>query len=162
MKSWLLGKDSDAGKDQRQEAKGTTEVEMVWWHHQLDGHESEQVLWVGNGQGSFGCCSPWGCKESDITEQLNWLKKKTVGKKQWQRIRKLCGHTKIPNIHVIGVPEREESKVHKIYLKRVFLKISWILWKPLVYILMIKETQRTPNGGKKNPVEKSMPWHLHN
>ena len=61
----------DAGKDWRWE-KGTTEGEMVGWHHQLDGHESEQASVVGEGQGSLGHCSPWSCKESDMTEQLNW------------------------------------------------------------------------------------------
>ena len=70
-KSWLVGKDPDVGKDWRQE-KGTTENEMVGWHHQLDGHEFEQALGVGDGQGSLACCSPWGCKEWDVTEQLNW------------------------------------------------------------------------------------------
>ena len=49
-----------------------TEDYMVGWHHQLDGHEFEQVLGVGDGQGSLACCSPWGLKESDTTEQLNW------------------------------------------------------------------------------------------
>ena len=71
-KNGLTGKDPDAGKDWRQEEKGPTEDEMVEWHHQLDGHESEQVLGVGDGQGSLECCSPWGLKESDRTEQLNW------------------------------------------------------------------------------------------
>ena len=51
--------------------KGTTEDEMVGWHHQLDEHEFEQALGVGDGQGSLVCCSSWGCKESDMTEQLN-------------------------------------------------------------------------------------------
>ena len=51
--------------------RGTTEDEMVGWHHRLDGHEFEQAPGVGDGQGSLGCCSPWGCKESDTTEQLN-------------------------------------------------------------------------------------------
>ena len=46
---------------------------MVGWHHQIYGHEFEQALGVGNGQGSLACCSPWGLKESDMTEQLNWL-----------------------------------------------------------------------------------------
>ena len=59
-KSWLIGKDSDAGKDWRQEEKGTREDEMVGWHHRLDGHEFEQALGVGDGQGSLVCCSPWG------------------------------------------------------------------------------------------------------
>ena len=56
----------------RQEEKGTTEDEMVGWHHRLDGHEFEQAVGVGDGQGSLVCCSPWGCKEMDTTEQLNW------------------------------------------------------------------------------------------
>ena len=71
VKNWLIGKDPDAGKDWRQE-KGTTEDEMVGWHHQLDGYEFEQALGVGDGQGSLACCSPWGRKESDTTEWLNW------------------------------------------------------------------------------------------
>ena len=68
MKNWLTGKDPDAGKDWRQEEKGTTEDEMVGWHHQLDGHEFEQALEVGDGQKSLACCSPWGHKESETTE----------------------------------------------------------------------------------------------
>ena len=48
-----------------------TEDEMVGRHHRLNGHESEQALGVGDGQGSVVCCSPWGCKESDMTDQLN-------------------------------------------------------------------------------------------
>ena len=51
--------------------KGTTEDEMVGWHHRLDGHEFEQVLGVGDGQGGLACCGSWGCKELDMTEQLN-------------------------------------------------------------------------------------------
>ena len=70
-KSRLIRKDPDAGKDWGQEEKGTTEGEMVGWHHQFDGHEFEQALGIGDGQGSLVCCSPWGCKESDTTEPLN-------------------------------------------------------------------------------------------
>ena len=78
-KNWLTGKDPDAGKDWRREEKGTTEDEMAGWHHWLDGHEFEQALGVGDGQGSLVCCSPWGHEESDTTEWLNWteLKEKT-------------------------------------------------------------------------------------
>ena len=72
MKSWLIWKDPDVGKDWGQEEKGTTEDEMVGWHHQLNGHEFGYTLGVGNGQGGLVCCSSWGCKESDMTEQLNW------------------------------------------------------------------------------------------
>ena len=71
-RNWLIGKDPDAGKDWRQEEKWMTEDEIVGWHHWLDGHEFEQALGVGDGQGSLTSCSPWGHKESDTTEQLNW------------------------------------------------------------------------------------------
>ena len=71
MKSWLIGKDPDAGQVWRQEEKGMTEDEMVGWHHQLGGHEFEQALGVGDRQGSLACCSLWGCKELDLAEPLN-------------------------------------------------------------------------------------------
>ena len=72
VKSWLTGKDSDAGRDWGQEEKGTTEDEMAGWHHWLDGHEFEWTLGVGDGQGGLACCDSWDCKESDTTEWLNW------------------------------------------------------------------------------------------
>ena len=77
-KNWLFGKDSDAGKDWRQEEKGTTEDEMFGWHHWLDGHDFEQAPEVGEVQGSLACYSPWGHKESETTEQLNWTEAKVV------------------------------------------------------------------------------------
>ena len=58
LKNWLFGKDLDAGRDWRQKEKGTTQGEIVGWHHQLNGHESEQAPVAGNGQGSLACCSP--------------------------------------------------------------------------------------------------------
>ena len=70
-KSQLMSKDHYAGKDWRQEEKGMTEDETVGWHRWLNGHEFEQTPGDGKGQGSLACCSPWGCKESDTTEQLN-------------------------------------------------------------------------------------------
>ena len=70
-KSWLTGKDSDAGRDWGQEEKGTTEDEMVGWHHRLDGHEFGWTLGVDDGQGGLACCNSWGCKELVTTEQLN-------------------------------------------------------------------------------------------
>ena len=72
VKNWLTRKDPDAGKDWRQE-KNTAEDKMIGWHHQFNGHEFEQAPGVGDGQGSLVCCSPWGHKESDTTELLNWL-----------------------------------------------------------------------------------------
>ena len=71
-KSWLLGKDPDAGRDWGQEEKGMTEDEMAGWHHRLDGHESEWTPRVGDGQGGLVCCNSWGRKEPDTTEWLNW------------------------------------------------------------------------------------------
>ena len=68
-----IRKDPDAGKDWGQEEKGPTEDEMVGMYHQLDEHEFEQALGVGDGQGSLACCSPWGLKESGTTEWLKWL-----------------------------------------------------------------------------------------
>ena len=73
-KSWLIWKDPDAGKDWGREEEGMTEDEMVGWHHQLEGHEFEQAPGVGDGQGSLACCSPWGCKESDVTSDWTELK----------------------------------------------------------------------------------------
>ena len=95
-KNWLIGKDLDAGKHWRQEEKGTKEDEMVGWHHQLDGHEFEQALGVGDWQGSLACCSPWGHKESDMTERLKWtniipkqlVKQVNVYNKIYQRLKK--------------------------------------------------------------------------
>ena len=71
-KTWLIGKDSNAGRDWGQKEKGTTEDEMAGWHHWLDGRESEWTLGVGDGQGGLACCDSWGRKESDTTERLNW------------------------------------------------------------------------------------------
>ena len=76
VKSWLIGKNSDAGRDWGQEEKGTTEDEMAGWHHWLNGHEFGWTPGVGDGQGDLACCSAWGCKESDMTELLNWTELK--------------------------------------------------------------------------------------
>ena len=70
-KSRLIRKDPDGGEDWRQEEKGATEDEIIWWHHWLNGHEFKQTLEDGEGQGSLACCSPWGQKELDTTERLN-------------------------------------------------------------------------------------------
>ena len=80
VKSQLIRKDPDAGKDWGQE-KGATEDEMVWWHHRLNAHEFEQAPGVGDGQGSLVCCGSWGCKELATTERVNNNNKKTREKK---------------------------------------------------------------------------------
>ena len=72
VKNWFIGEYPDAGKDWEQKEKGTTEDEMVGWHHWFDGHEFEQALVAGDGQGSLACCRPWCHQESDTTGRLNW------------------------------------------------------------------------------------------
>ena len=73
-KNWLIGKDPYAGKDWRQEDKGTREDKMAGWHHWLNGCELEQALGVGDGQGRLVCCSPWGCRVGhDWVSELNWF-----------------------------------------------------------------------------------------
>ena len=81
-KSWLIGKDPDAGRDWGQEEKGTTEDEMARWHHRLDGHESEWTLGVGDEQEGLASCNSWGRKKLDTTERLNWTESHLVH--QWQ------------------------------------------------------------------------------
>ena len=81
MKSWLIGKDPDAGRDWGQEEKGTTEDEMAGWHHQLDAHEFGWTRGIGDGQGGLACCDSRGRKQSDTPEQLNWTEEK--GETSW-------------------------------------------------------------------------------
>ena len=82
-KSWLIGKDPDAGRDWGQEEKGTTEDEMAGWHHRLNGHEFEWTPGVGDGHGGPACCDSWGHKESDTTERLNWTDPKHPHEIMW-------------------------------------------------------------------------------
>ena len=77
-KSWLTGKDPDAGRDWGQEEKGTTEDKMVGWHHRLNVHEFEWTPGVGDGQGGLVCSDSWGRKESDMTEWLNWTELRSL------------------------------------------------------------------------------------
>ena len=77
-KSWLIGKDSDPGRDWGQEEKGMTEDEMAGWHHRLDGCEFEWTPGDGDGQGGLACCDSWGRKELDTTERLNWTELKSL------------------------------------------------------------------------------------
>ena len=86
-KSWLIGKDPDAGKDWRQEEKGRTEDDVVGWHHRLNRYEFEQAPGVGDVQGSLAYCGPSGRKESDTTERLNWIERSTT----WDEERHLLG-----------------------------------------------------------------------
>ena len=114
-KSWLIGKDSDAGKDWEQEEKGTTEDEMAGWHHSLDGREFEWTPGV-DGQGGLVCCDSWSCKESDTTERLNWaitcwvlhyvlcqlmLKTSVTTWVLWTQVLSLCNSTKYDRAETI-------------------------------------------------------------
>ena len=83
-KSWLIGKDPDAGKDWGREEKGMTEDEMVGWHHYLDGHGFEWTLGVGDGQGGLAFCGSWGCRVGhDWATELNWTEKQFQGLTWW-------------------------------------------------------------------------------
>ena len=86
-KSWLIGKDPDAGRDWGQEEKGLAEYEMAGWHHWLDGHEFEYTLGVGDGQGGLECCNSRGRQESDTTERLNWTELNLKGMEHYFLIR---------------------------------------------------------------------------
>ena len=81
-KSWLTGKDPDAGRDWGQEENGKTEEQMAGWNHRLDGPEFEWMPGVGDGQGGLVCCDSQGRKESDMTERLNWTIAKIILKKR--------------------------------------------------------------------------------
>ena len=89
-KSWLIWKDPDAGTDWGQE-KGMTVDKIVGWHHWLDGPEFEQALGGGDGQGSLVCCRPWGLKESNTTEGLNWRNETIISglhlRENWEHFR---------------------------------------------------------------------------
>ena len=105
-KSWLIGKDSDAGMDWKQEEKGMTEDEMAGWHHWLDGREFEWTPGVGDGQGGLACCDSWGCNVRHDWTELNWTELIT-----------LHGHLFIvPSILVVYL-----CKIFKISVKEVFL-----------------------------------------
>ena len=100
VKDQFIRKDPDAGKDWRQEKKGTSEDEVVRWHHQLNGHESEQGPRDSVGQGSQACCSSWGRKELETTEQLNNSKVENLS------------HHLVPSHIIYSSPESEEPSRH--------------------------------------------------
>ena len=79
-KSWLIGKDPDAGKDWGREEKGTREDEIVEWDHQIGGHGFGLTPGVDDGQGGLACCGSWGPKESDTTECLNWTEESVLSR----------------------------------------------------------------------------------
>ena len=98
VKSQLIGKNLDAGKDWGQEEEGATEDEMTGWHHQLNGHQFEQALGDGEGPESLACCSPWDCKESDPT---GWLKNNSMVLIGWFLLFCLPDHLCILLYHLV-------------------------------------------------------------
>ena len=140
VKYQLIEKDPDAGKEWRQEEKGTIEDEMVGWHHQLNGQEFEQASGDGEGQGSLVCCSPWGHKESDMTAWQNNNKKEWVT--SWQE----SWGIGIGNCHWHSCPGRplEQGHLHqgcmqrtggerpkrgKSWHKRPEARAAWYVWE---------------------------------
>ena len=97
------GKEPDAGRDWGQEEKGTTEDEMAGWHHWLDGRECEWTLGVGDGQGRLACGSPWGHKESDTTERLNWTEGngKTICLRNHMSLAQIVSFLKCTNTYIL-------------------------------------------------------------
>ena len=139
-KNWLIWKDPDTGKDWRQEEKGTTEDEMVGWHHWLNGRESEWTPGVGDGQGGLACCDSWGRKESDTTERLNWTELNHLGlfwsclvTKLWPT---LCD-CKLPGSSVHGISQARilEQVAISFFLHGIFQTQGWnpglLVWRAL-------------------------------
>ena len=126
VKSWLIGKDPDSGRDWGQEEKGTTEDEMAGWHHWLNGHDFGWTLGVGDGQGGLVCCDSWGRKELDTTEQLNWTEL------NWT-IKFLKGrNTSIFSLGTTGLWHWESkfsSQMYFVWLESIYRNRSKYIWK---------------------------------
>jgi len=121
VKSQLTGKDPDSGTDRRQEEKGTTEDEMVGWHHWINGHEFEEAPGDGKGQWSLVCCSPWGCKELNMTEWLNNNKLSMKMRQHWGTVFYCADENcKLSDLYVNMKPAYKVGKLHypNCYLRR--------------------------------------------
>ena len=133
VKSWLIGKDPDAGRDWGQEEKWTTEDEMAGWHHRLNGHEFERTPGVGDGQGGLACCDSWGRKESDTTERLNCTEQMGFQrvKKSWEKLIdrvKVKFTTKYWNQDIWMKEPRVQTSTlifRVTYFDKVFSKVHW-------------------------------------
>ena len=140
-KNWLIWKDPDTGKDWRQEEKGKTEDGVVGWHHRLNGHEFEQAPGVGDGQGSLACCSPWGCKESDTTEWLNW----TEEPGDW--VPSLVSLNNLISCYVTFFSDLSEGSVGRCYRSFDFLSNSKTLYSGFNQLWnFINRTSQTQGG----------------
>ena len=144
VKSWLTGKDPGAGKDWRQEEKGTTEDKNIGWHQQLNGHDFEQDPGVGDGQGSLVYCRPWGGKESDTTEWLNWtelIHQLHLNKAMLHVLILFCipgsFYKNLKNIEINLIPPKQ-TKQGKISNKLVYMALGGngsysLLWSVYIY-----------------------------
>ena len=124
-KTWLIGKDPDAGKDWRQEEKGKT-GKMVGWHHLLNRHEFEQTLKVGDGQGGLAYCSPWGWKESDMTEWLNWTELNIS--EHWKNSALVKKSAESIGIYMEKMPLYLHLK-HFLWFRRQILKVHFYIFR---------------------------------
>ena len=115
-KSWLIGKDSDAGRDWGQEEKGTTEDEMAGWHHQLNGHRFEWTPGDGDGQGGLACCNSWGCRvEHNWATELNWT--------EWLMMLNILSCAYLPSINICLLDE-----VFDYFLLLAHFLIGWFIF----------------------------------
>ena len=150
-KIWLIGKDSDAGRDWGQEEKGTTEDEMAGWHHRPDGCESEWTPGVGDGQGGLACCGSWGHKESDTTERLKWTELMAKGvhgignKGKFFQLKVKPSHSPRPRAFFLDL-----SKTYFLPILP-YLTPPWILSKHFTQVLII-------NANKKKAGYTPMLW----
>ena len=142
VKSWLIWKDPDAGKDWGQEEKGTKEDEMVGWHHRLNGHGFGWTPGVGDGQGGLACCGSWGHKESDMTEQLNWTE---LNYSKWKLIKLLYWKIEYLKFKKPGRKNVEYKWIKKIKRKttitetmKIYLEINEIKQKQNLKIKVFK------------------------
>ena len=134
VKSWLIGKDADAGRDWRQEEKGMIQDEMAWWHHGLDGRESEWTPGDGDAQGGLACCNSWGRKESDMTERLNWLTDSAykLNKQPWCTPFPIWNQSVVP-CPVLTVASWTAYRFLKWQIRRFGIPISWRIFHSLLW-----------------------------
>ena len=141
-KSWLIGKDSDAGRDWGQEEKGTAEDEMAGWHHRLDRREFEWTPGVGDGQGALVYCDSWGSKELDTTERLNWTELKPVFYK--------CTSCTLGLGFILRLlPVLYTLSIHSVHFKNH--NIKWSIFRVQIFVLVVYHdsfTWRSVSSGR--------------
>ena len=145
VKSWLIWKDPDPGKDWRWEEKGTTEDEMVGWHHWLNGHGFGWTPGVGDGQGGLACCGSWGWKESDTTEWLNWTELFILLVVSFV-VQKLLSRSHLFIFAFVSFASGDRSKkllLHQKVFCLYFLLILWFWCSILSFFFFFVQCQKT-------------------